>query len=417
MQCELISIGDELLIGQVVNTNAAWLGRELTGLGFNIRQVTTIPDDKDIIVEMLRKSMARAQWVFVTGGLGPTKDDITKEALVSVFGGKMVFHEDTWQQLGKIYARFGRTLSDAHKEQCYLPTSARILPNAMGTAPGLLFEQSHCKVCVMPGVPFEMEHIMLKQVVPLIHASAVNGTIIYKTVATVGEAESVLASSISDIEEQLPEGIRIAYLPSPGRVRIRVTGSGIDTAKVSRRVDEITSRIVARVGEYVYATEDIDLADAVGRKLRTMGSTVSVAESCTGGYLGHLITAIPNSSDYFPGGAITYSNALKHKVLGVQSETIDTFGAVSEETVREMAEGARRAFRSDYAIAISGIAGPSGGTPDKPVGTVWLAVACDRETVARKYVFGKDRLRNIEFSATYALDMLRRMLDGIGTAQ
>ncbi len=408
MQCEIISIGDELLIGQVVNTNAAWMGRELTGLGLEVRQVIAIPDQKDVIVDVLKRSIVHARWIFVTGGLGPTKDDMTKDALLSVFGGKLVFHEETWQHLQKVYAQFGKTLSDSHREQCYLPSSARILPNRMGTAPGLLFETSHYKVCVMPGVPFEMEHIMQTQVIPLIQSSVKAGTIIYQTICTVGEGESVLAAKIKDIEDSLPAHIRLAYLPALGRVRIRVTGNSQDTEGISKQVDHITGEIVSRISDYVYAVEDIQLAEAIGKKLREMGKTLSVAESCSGGFLGHLITAIPNSSDYFVGGAITYSNQLKQSVLGVKAKTLEMHGAVSEDIVREMASGAIKVFSSDYAIAVSGIAGPTGGTPDRPVGTVWIAVADRENVIAKKFSFGKDRLRNIELSAVYALDMLRK---------
>ena len=410
MQCEIISIGDELLIGQVVNTNAAWLGRELTGLGLEVRQVMVIPDQKDIIVEVLRRSIVHARWIFVTGGLGPTRDDKTKEALLSVFGGELVFHEATWQHLEKVYAQFGKKLNESHREQCHLPSTARILPNRTGTAPGLLFETTHCKVCVMPGVPFEMEHLMQTQVIPLIQSNFTGGTIIYRTIGTVGEGESVLALKIADIEDGLPEHIHLAYLPALGRVRIRVTGRGQDAVAISKQVEQITTAIVSRISEFVYAVEDIQIAEAVGRRLREMGRTLSVAESCTGGFLGHLITAIPNSSDYFLGGVISYSNQLKQSVLGIQAETLSEYGAVSEETVLEMASGAVKAFGSDYGIAVSGIAGPSGGTTEKPVGTVWVAVADKEEVQARKFTFGKDRLRNIELSAVYALDMVRKRI-------
>lgn len=410
MQCEIICIGDELLIGQVVNTNAAWMGRELTALGLEVRQVIAIPDQKDEIVEVIKRSLLRTQWIFITGGLGPTKDDLTKDALLSVFGGEMVFHEETWTQLGKLMARFGKTLTDSHRVQCELPSSATILSNLVGTAPGLLFETSHCKVCVMPGVPFEMEYIMQTHVIPLIRAGMTSGNIFYQTICTVGEGESVLSGRIADIEDSLPEHIGIAYLPSLGRVRIRVTGKGNNAERIASEVRKVTSDIVSRIAEFVFALEDIALAEALGRKLRESGKILSVAESCTGGFLGHLITANPNSSDYFIGGAITYSNALKQSLLGVKSKTLDQYGAVSEETAREMAIGAQATFKSDYAIAVTGIAGPSGGSDEKPLGTVWIAVASEDRVVTKRHTFGKDRLRNIELSAVYALDLLRKQI-------
>lgn len=408
MQCDILSIGDELLIGQIVNTNAAWLGRELTGLGLTVRKVTVVGDDKDSIVTALREGITHAGSVFVTGGLGPTKDDMTKDALIEVFGGTLVFHEETWDRLCKILERFGKTPVEAHRQQCMLPSRAQILPNRMGTAPGLLFEASGCRVVVMPGVPYEMEYIMQTHVLPTLIAQATTGRIVYRTICTVGEGESVLAEKIADIEASLPQGLRIAYLPSPGRVRIRVTGTGADHSNIDTQVRSVTSQITERVAEFVYASEDISLAEAIGRRLREEGKTLTLAESCTGGYLAHLVTAIAGSSDYFPGGIITYSNAMKSSHLGVNTSTLAHHGAVSEATVREMVSGVKRMFGTDYAIAVSGVAGPGGGTEDKPVGTVWIAVTNGTDVFAQKFLFGKDRLRNIELSAVYALDLLRK---------
>jgi nicotinamide-nucleotide amidase len=262
----------------------------------------------------------------------------------------------------------------------------------------------------MPGVPFEMEHIMQVQVMPLLKSSSNANAIVYETIATVGEGESVLSERIADIEQNLPVHVKIAYLPAPGRVRLRVTGHGTDQQVLLKEVSDIANNIASRIGEFIYSREDIQLADAIGKRLRERKQTVSVAESCTGGFISHLFTANAGSSDYFKGGGITYSNELKQSILGVKDETLASYGAVSEETVKEMAAGAVKAFQTDYAIAVSGIAGPDGGTAEKPVGTVWIAVADSQSIVTKKFTFGKDRLRNIEMSAICALDMLRKKL-------
>lgn len=413
MRAEVICIGDELLIGQVINTNAAWISRELSGAGLAVQRIVCVADRQDAIVEALEDAMNRSEWVLVTGGLGPTKDDVTKHALLRVFGGQLKFSEETWDRLVKIYRMLGKEATDAHREQATQPERATILENKMGTAPGLYFPVKEGGVCVMPGVPYEMEYLMQEHVLPLIRRKGTQQEISYRTIATVGEGETVLAERISDIEDRLPVGLGIAYLPSPGRVRIRVTGVGKASANVESTVAKTADQIAERLGHLVFATEDITLAAAIGRLLREKGQTISVAESCTGGYLGHLFSSESGSSDYFIGGAIAYSNNLKQQILGVQKKTLDEFGAVSEETVREMSSGGLRTFGSNYAIAVTGIAGPSGGSPDKPVGTVWIGLADARGIITRRYVFGKDRLRNIELTGVYALDMLRRRISGL----
>jgi nicotinamide-nucleotide amidase len=322
----------------------------------------------------------------------------------------MVFSEVVWEQLRKIYAIIGKPVTEDMREQCYFPSSARVLPNKMGTAPGLLFEANTNRVFVMPGVPFEMEHLMQEQFIPIILSSKGEQVITMKTLATVGEGESVLSRQIEDIEAHLPDGIKIAYLPALGRVRIRVSGIGHPGSQIRTEVDRIAEEIAGRIGDVIYATRDISLAEAIGETLRGGRQTISVAESCTGGFLAHLFTSNAGSSDYFAGGAVTYSNVLKKEILGVQEETIQSHGAVSEATVLEMADGARTKFHTDFAIAVSGIAGPGGGTDEKPVGTVWIAVSGPDGVEAHHFRCGKDRLRNIELSAVKAMDLLRKRL-------
>lgn len=412
MQAEIICIGDELLLGQVVNTNAAWLSRAVAGVGLQVIRTVCVADDEGAITEALQQAIERSDWVFVTGGLGPTKDDVTKQALLKVFGGELALSQPTWDHLVKLYRRLGKEATDVHKAQAMQPTTATVLHNAMGAAPGLFFDANPGKVCVMPGVPFEMEYLMDRQFLPLISSLHNGYEVAYRTIGTVGEGETVLSDMIADIEDNLPDGLRIAYLPAPGRVRIRVTGIGKTDLRVKEKVDQVAAAVAGRLTLYIYAEEDISLAAAIGKMLRAAGKTLAVAESCTGGYLAHLITAEAGASDFFSGGAITYSNAMKQSVLGVKDVTLEQYGAVSEQTVLEMAAGAVRVFGSDYAIAVSGVAGPSGGSPEKPVGTVWIAIADGSEVSAKKFTFGKDRLRNIEYSAVAAMNMLRIRIKG-----
>ncbi|RLD21793.1 MAG: damage-inducible protein CinA, partial [Bacteroidetes bacterium] len=306
--------------------------------------------------------------------------------------------------------QFGKEPTKAHRAQCYLPPNAEIFPNMKGTAPGMHFEKNGNHLFVLPGVPYEMRYLMEHGVLPKLNVLYTDlGQQIYKTFSTVGEGESRLAERITDVEDHLPSFLKIAYLPSVGRVRIRLMG-GIhsdDDMKIFENTCEVISQ---RLGAFVFAEEDISLPEAIGRMLKRRNATLSVAESCTGGYTGHLMTSIAGSSEYFEGGAITYSNALKHSILGVQMSTLETFGAVSRETAEAMATGAVRVFHSDYAVAITGIAGPGGGSDEKPVGTVWIAVAGKDAVESRIWRFTKDRARNIELSAIMALNMVRNFL-------
>ena len=411
MQAEILSIGDELLIGQVVNTNAATIGQALTGVGIPVVHGSVIRDDLDDIVTGLKRAWQRSDIIVLTGGLGPTRDDKTVAAVAAFFDSPLVFSESTWSRLNTMFAQFGRTPTEAHRQQCMLPADADLLTNRLGTAPGMHFSKDGRHLFVMPGVPYEMEGILAEYVIPRIR-NGLNGVVPVQvaTICTVGEGESRLAEQIKDIEDGLPPGMQLAYLPRPGQVRVRITSRHTDHQEGIRQLHEVSDRIAARLAAFVYAREDIPLADALGRQLADRRLMLGVAESCTGGYLGHLITSIPGSSAWFAGGGITYSNTLKMRLLGVAEETLAQSGAVSEATAVEMARGAVQHFSADLAVAVTGIAGPDGGTPDKPVGTVWICVADANQTLTRLFHFGKDRARNIELSAVSALNLVRKFL-------
>lgn len=410
MRIHLINIGDEILIGQIVNTNAAWMGQQLNLIGARLVQVTTIGDDHDQILDALQQAVKGADAVLLTGGLGPTKDDVTKKALAAFWGVELVFHPPTFERLTRIFARFNRPTTEAHKEQCLLPANAEVLTNYQGTAPGLWMEHGQTVVVSMPGVPYEMEHLMAEAVMPRLTARFGGEPILHRTILTVGEGETILAERIADIEDALPPHIRLAYLPNLGQVRLRLTGRGTSEQQLAQELDSWKSRLKARLGDLIFGEGNQRLEEAVGNMLKEAGLRVATAESCTGGYLAHLLTSVPGSSAYFMGSIVAYGNAVKMSLLGVPYEEIHAHGAVSEQVVKAMADGARQQLAVDIAVAVSGIAGPEGGTPDKPVGTVWLAISTANETRSRQLLLGKDRIKNIQLASVYALDLIRKSI-------
>ncbi|MES2810112.1 MAG: competence/damage-inducible protein A [Bacteroidota bacterium] len=413
MLAEIITIGDEILIGQIVDSNSAWMGQQLNKAGIRVKQITSVSDDSQHILAALADAATRADIILITGGLGPTKDDITKSTLAQYFNVGMVESAAALDNVTRIFAKYNRPLLDINKLQAQVPANCQVIDNKNGTAPGMWFNVDGKIYVSMPGVPFEMMYMMEEQVIPKLQATFKLPYIIHKTILTVGEGESFLAERIADIEDQLPQHIKLAYLPKLGQVRLRLSGSGTDENTLSADIEEHAARIIERVGSFVVATDDVPLEKAILDYMAGRGLTLSAAESCTGGYISHLFTQHAGSSKVFFGGAVTYSNQLKEDVLGVKHHTLETFGAVSEETVTEMAEGALRNFKSDFAIAVTGIAGPDGGTPDKPVGTVWIAAACAQKTVKKKFTFGNKRQQNIERSATSALFMLNTLLKDV----
>ena len=410
MLAEIITIGDEILIGQIVDTNSAWMAQQLNNAGIRVKQISSVSDDKQHILTALAEAAKRADIILITGGLGPTKDDITKLTLAEYFGVGMVENKEALDNVTRIFAKYNRPMLDINKLQAQVPENCEVILNKNGTAPGMWFNHERKIYVSMPGVPFEMMYMIEDEVIPKLKSTLKLPVIFHKTILTAGEGESFLAKRIEDIEDSLPSHIKLAYLPKLGQVRLRLSAYGEDREVLKHEVEEFAQRIIERVGNIVIAEEDIAIEKALLNFMTEKGLTLSVAESCTGGYISHLLTQHAGSSKVFFGGSVTYSNELKQSMLDVSAETIAKYGAVSEETVKEMVEGALRNFKSDYAIAVTGIAGPDGGTADKPVGTVYIAVASAKKTVVKKFTFGNKRIQNIERSATGAFFMLNTLL-------
>ncbi len=410
MQAEIITIGDEILIGQIVDTNSAWMGQELNKIGINVKQITSVSDDKDHIKSALDAAQTRADIILITGGLGPTKDDITKLTLSSYFNMPLRRDQTTLDNVEAIFTRFNRPMIELNRKQADVPDGCTVIQNKNGTAPCMWFEVNDKIFVSMPGVPFEMMYLMEDEILPRLKSTFHLPAIIHKTILTVGLGESFLAQQIEDIEDSLPPYIKLAYLPKLGQVRLRLTAHGEDEHKLIDEVAIFARQIVERIDNYVAAVEDVPLEKAILDLMKANDLTLSTAESCTGGYIAHLITQHAGSSAVFAGGAVAYSYDLKESTLGVKHETLSEFGAVSEQTVKEMAQGAIINFNTDYAIAVSGIAGPDGGMPGKPVGTVWISIASKHQVDAKLFTFTNKRLQNIERSATAALTMLLNLL-------
>lgn len=406
MLAEIITIGDEILIGQIVDTNSAWMAAELNKIGVKVKQITSISDEAQHIVKALKEAQSRADIILITGGLGPTKDDITKLTLAKYFNMPLRLDEETLAHVKEFFDKLNRPMIEVNIKQAEVPDGCTVIKNKNGTAPCMWFEH-HGKIIVsMPGVPFEMKYLMEDEIIPRIKERFEMPFIFHQNILTAGLGESFLAEQIADIENALPAYIKLAYLPKLGQVRLRLSASGTNEAQILTDVAYYTKQIVERVEKYVVLTEDLPFEKAVLNLMDKYQLTLSLAESCTGGYVSHLFTQHPGSSSVFQGGAVTYSNDLKKLVLGVSETTLAAFGAVSEQTATEMAQGAVKNFRTDYAVAITGIAGPDGGTPEKPVGMVWIAVASKTEVKAKMFKFASQRFQNIERSAMAALMML-----------
>lgn len=406
MLAEIITIGDEILIGQIVDTNSAWMGVELNKIGVKVKQITSISDDAQHIVCALNEAQQRADIILITGGLGPTKDDITKHTLAKYFNMPLRLDEPTLAHVKSFFEKLNRPMIDVNIKQAEVPDGCTVIMNKNGTAPCMWFEHNGKIIVSMPGVPFEMKYLMTEEIIPRIRQRFEMPFIVHQSILTAGLGESFLAAQIADIEEALPSYIKLAYLPKLGQVRLRLSATGNDEVALLAEVALFTQKIVGRIEKYVVLTEDVPFEKAILNLMEKHHLTLSLAESCTGGYLSHLFTQHSGSSKVFQGGAVTYSNALKQSVLGVQQDTLLKFGAVSEQTAIEMANGAVANFKTDYAVAITGIAGPDGGTEDKPVGTVWIAIADGTSAKAKMYKFANQRLQNIERSAMAAMMML-----------
>ncbi len=410
MNLDIISIGDELLIGQTLNTNAFWMAKELNAIGFAIRQQITIADTEEAILNSLENALSKSDVVLITGGLGPTNDDLTMPTLNKYFGGELVEDASVLKHIEEMCLSRGFDMNDNNKNQAIVSSKCKVVHNANGTAPGLWFEKEERVVVAMPGVPYEMKAMVSDIVIPWLKERYVLPEIINQMVYTQGIPESVLAERLEEWETNLPETIKLAYLPSPGRVKLRLSSIGKDRQVLQSAIDKEIEKLNIIIPKYIYSAENEDLAIVIGNYLRENNLTIATAESCTGGYISHLITKISGSSDYYKGSVISYANEIKMKELNVAQEDLDNYGAVSQQVVEQMALGAQQKMNTDYAIATSGIAGPTGGTDEKPVGTVWIAVATPNGVISKKYLFGKQREVNIERAAIAALGMLRREL-------
>lgn len=411
MQAELITIGDEILIGQIVDSNSAWMATELNKIGVKVKQITSVSDDEEHILAAFKDAESRADLIITTGGLGPTKDDITKKTLAKYFQSKeMLLHQPTLEIVKAIFAKYKAPLLDVNIQQAMVPNNCEVLLNEQGTAPGILFKKDQKIFISLPGVPYEMMNLMSAKVIPLIKDQFNLPPVYHQTILTAGVGESFLAEKIKDIEAALPALIKLAFLPKLGSVRLRLSTDQPATAVIKAEVDNFINQIIERIPDVWIAKEDIPIEKVILNLMGQQKLTLSVAESCTGGTISQMITQHAGSSAVFAGGGIVYSYELKSKLLGVKPDTLSKFGAVSEETITEMVSGALQNFETDYAIAVSGIAGPDGGTADKPVGTVWIAVANKDKIVAKKFVFGNKRTQNIERSAMAAFNLLFRLL-------
>lgn len=414
MQAEIITIGDELLIGQVVDTNSAWLGSTLGDDGIKVIQITSVQDNAAQIVQAVNDALSRADIVLMTGGLGPTKDDITKKTLAEMFGMKLVRNEQVYEMVGKQLALRGIAFTELNQGQALVPDGCTVLPNRNGTAPGMWFERDGKVLISMPGVPFEMKALVKDEVLPRLRKHFALDANVHRTIITFGLAESILADTIASWEEALPPYLHLAYLPSALCIRLRLSTYEIDRQKAEQEIESQIGKLSKVIPHYIIGSEDDSLESVTGTLLKTRGETLATAESCTGGNIAHRFTAMPGASEYFKGGVVAYSNEVKIALLGVDPESLNRYGAVSQSVAEQMAEGVRRATGATYGISTTGIAGPTGGTPEKPVGTVWMAVATPNGVFSRRMVFGSVRSQNIERASSNCINLLRLQLLGLG---
>lgn len=402
----IITIGDELLIGQTIDTNSAWMAQELNKIGVWVKRRVAVGDSRESIWQSLDEELKQSDIVLLTGGLGPTADDITKQLLCDYFGGKMVVNEQVLEHVKNIFLRLKRPLLERNLKQAEVPDVCEVLMNERGTAPGMLFRRQEKIIVSMPGVPHEMKGLISKKVVPLLLKEFNMPVILHRTLLTAGVGESFIAEKIQLWEEALPGHIKLAYLPNYGMVRLRLTTQGTDEKALQAEIDHLFKELQELVQEWLVADKDEPLEKALGDLLLARNKTIATAESCSGGYIAHLLTSVPGSSAYFKGTVVAYSYDAKETILGVNHSTLESKGAVSEETITEMFNGLMRVTTADYGIATSGIMGPGGGTEDKPVGTVWVAVGSRKKMVAKRLHFRFDRAKNIELTAAHALLML-----------
>jgi len=407
---ELLTIGDEILYGQIVDTNAQWMSMELDKVGIKVIRKTTVGDQEDEILTAFAEAEKRADIVLITGGLGPTSDDLTKPLLAKYFNCKLEIHEEALQEITAFFKSRGREMIEPNRQQAALPVCCTKITNPIGTAPGMWFEKNSKVFMSMPGVPHEMKKMMTERVIPKLKEKFHTPNIYHKVIRTIGIGESFLAEKIAPWENSLPQHIKLAYLPSLGEVKLRLTGFSNSSSQLESEIDVLVEKLKVIAGDYIYGYGDESIEVAIGKMLRERKLTLSMAESCTGGYLSHLITSVPGCSDYFLGSMVPYAYEIKMRQLGVKPEVLEKYGAVSEPTIIEMANIVRAKFNTDIGVATSGIAGPGGATPEKPVGMVWIAYSDKHQTVTKKLQISSDRAINIKMASAAVLNLIRLSL-------
>jgi len=410
MKAAILTIGDELLIGQTIDTNSAWIGSELSKSGFDVFRIISVHDKKEDIIYALNELQDKADVVLITGGLGPTSDDITKPVLCEFFNTRLVENEEVLAMIEEMMARRNNPMNENNRRQAHLPEACRILKNAKGTAPGMWFEKNRTIFISMPGVPSEMKYIMTEHVLPELRKRFTSQIIIHRNIMTYGTFEAKLAETLVDFERNLPGNIRLAYLPSSGVIKLRLTGSGKNQHTLQEQIDKQVKSLYNIIPEFIYGENEDSLEKVIGDLLIKRNQTICTVESCTGGEIAHLLTGIPGSSAYYAGSIIAYANSVKSGLVKVSEDLLLKYGAVSEEVVKHMATNGRNIIGTDYCIATSGIAGPDGGSDNKPVGTLWMAVSSERGIITEKRVFGTDREANIKRFSLAALNLLRKQI-------
>ncbi len=411
VKIEIITIGDEILIGQIVDTNSAWMATELNKSGFELAQITSVHDDANHIIESLDFALRRADVVLFTGGIGPTKDDITKQTLCKYFDTKLVFDESVIHNIEKLFStRPNFVMNELTRLQAMVPENCTVIQNLVGTAPVTWFEKDGKVIVSMPGVPYEMKNVMSTEIIPRLQKHFKTPVLLHKTVQVYGYGESALALLIADWENELPEYISLAYLPNSGIVKLRLSGLMDDVLTLEFAMNQQIDKLTQILGNAIVVYEDILIEKLIGNLLKSKNLMVATAESCTGGNIAHQFTLIPGSSEFFKGSVVAYSNEIKTNVLQVSTEDLENYGAVSQAVVEQMAIGIRKLLKADVSIATSGIAGPTGGTPEKPVGTVWISVSSEELTLSREFRFGSLREQNIIRSTQAALLMLKEII-------
>jgi nicotinamide-nucleotide amidase len=408
---EIITIGDEILFGQILDTNTQWISQQLTLIGVKVSKKSSIGDQFEAVVRAIENALTVYDLVIITGGLGPTNDDITKKCLCHIFDCPLQLHQASLEMLQSFFEKRGRTLSETNKSQAYLPSLCLPIPNYHGTAPGMWFEKDGKILISMPGVPFEMKEMMTQTLLPKIKEYFNPPPIEHQWIKTVGIGESMLADIIKDWEDNLPDNVKLAYLPSLGEVKLRLTASGQQDLAIKKTLYKLSNNIIPKIKEYVYSTEDISLIEHIHQLLISKKISISTAESCTGGYISQQLTSLSGSSTYLKGSIVAYSNDIKINLLKVDAAIIEKYGAVSEQTVIAMAENIRAIMKTDISVASTGIAGPLGGTTEKPVGTVWIALSTKEKTVTKKLLLGNLRENNIKLTCVHVLNLIRKHIE------